>query len=62
MSSGYKDHIAEQGGNDETYSGDGVALFRISGTSTHDNKALQVDVVCSMRFVTLKLFLFMVFQ
>lgn len=47
MSTVYKDRIAEQGANDETYSGDGVALFRISGTSQHNNKALQVDAVCS---------------
>ncbi|XP_057770352.1 villin-2-like [Salvia miltiorrhiza] len=47
MSSGYKDRIAERGVNDETYTGDGVALFRISGTSLHNNKALQVDAVAT---------------
>lgn len=48
MSSGYKNHIAEKGVNDETYTGDGVALFCISGTSLHNNKAVQVDAVCSL--------------
>ncbi|KAL1569389.1 Villin-3 [Salvia divinorum] len=47
MSSGYKDRIAEKGGKDETYTGDGVALFCISGTSLHNNKALQVDAVAT---------------
>ncbi|XP_041999575.1 villin-2-like [Salvia splendens] len=45
MSSGYRDHI--NGGNDETYTGEGVALFRVSGTSLHNNKALQVDAVAT---------------
>lgn len=48
MSSGYKDHIAQKGVKDETYTGDGVALFRISGTSQHNSKAIQVDAVCSL--------------
>lgn len=47
MSSGYKNYIADKGLNDETYTSDGVALIRISGTSTHNNKALQVEAVCS---------------
>lgn len=62
MSSGYKDHIAGKGGKDETYTADGVALFCISGTSVHNNKVLQVDAVCSMWFLILKLFLFDIFQ
>lgn len=48
MSSGYKDHIAQKGIKDETYAGDGAALFRISGTSQHSSKAIQVDTVCSL--------------
>ncbi|KAM7505452.1 hypothetical protein LguiB_004356 [Lonicera macranthoides] len=43
LSSGYKDHIADKGLKDETYTSDNVALIRISGTSVHNNKALQVD-------------------
>ncbi|XVF56156.1 hypothetical protein PTKIN_Ptkin06aG0094500 [Pterospermum kingtungense] len=43
LSTGYKNSIAEKGLTDETYTADHVALFRISGTSVHNNKALQVD-------------------
>ena len=46
MSSGYKKIVAEKGLTDETYTADGVALIRISGTPVHNNKALQVDTVC----------------
>ncbi|KAH0721307.1 hypothetical protein KY290_006747 [Solanum tuberosum] len=45
LSSGYKNHIEENGLNDATYASDTVGLFRISGTSSHNNKAVQVDVV-----------------
>ncbi|KAL6987152.1 Villin-2 [Sarracenia purpurea var. burkii] len=45
MSSGYKNYIADKGLNDETYAADCVALIQISGTSLHNNKALQVDAV-----------------
>ncbi|KAG5583529.1 hypothetical protein H5410_054156 [Solanum commersonii] len=47
LSSGYKNHIAENGLNDETYASDTVGLFRISGTSSHNNKAVQVDVMAT---------------
>ncbi|KAL2466043.1 Villin-2 [Abeliophyllum distichum] len=47
MSSGYKNYIADKGLNDETYTDDGVALVRISGTSVHNNKAIQVDAVAT---------------
>lgn len=30
---------------DETYTEDCVALFRLSGTSVHNNKTVQVDAV-----------------
>lgn len=43
LSSGYKNYIADKGLNDETYSSDSVALIQISGTSLHNNKAIQVD-------------------
>lgn len=45
LSSGYKKHVAESGLMDETYTKECVALIKISGTSIHNNKALQVDVV-----------------
>ncbi|KAL7225278.1 hypothetical protein ACSBR1_020625 [Camellia fascicularis] len=47
MSSGYKNYIADKGLNDETYTADCVALIRISGTSVHKNKAVQVDAVAT---------------
>lgn len=34
--------------SDETYTADSVALFRISGTSVHNDKAVQVDAVCGL--------------
>ncbi|XP_062211321.1 villin-2-like isoform X2 [Phragmites australis] len=45
ISSGYKKFVEQNGLTDETYSADGTALVRISGTSVHNNKALQVDAV-----------------
>ncbi|KAK9055494.1 hypothetical protein SSX86_026577 [Deinandra increscens subsp. villosa] len=47
LSSGYKNYIADKGLNDETYSSDEVALIQISGTSVHNNKAVQVDAVAT---------------
>ncbi|XP_057467993.1 villin-2-like [Actinidia eriantha] len=47
MSSGYKNYIADKGLNDETYTPDCVALIRISGTSLHNNKTMQVDAVAT---------------
>ncbi|XP_022766662.1 villin-2-like isoform X1 [Durio zibethinus] len=47
LSTGYKMSIADKGLTDETYTADCVALFRISGTSEHNNKALQVDAVAT---------------
>ncbi|KAK4485445.1 hypothetical protein RD792_008086 [Penstemon davidsonii] len=47
LSSGYKNYIADKGLNDETYTVDGVALISISGTSLHNNKALQVEAVAT---------------
>lgn len=48
LSSSYKNHIEENGLNDENYASDTVGLFRISGTSSHNNKAVQVDVLFSI--------------
>ncbi|KAJ8534186.1 hypothetical protein K7X08_007510 [Anisodus acutangulus] len=47
LSSGYKNYIADKGLNDETYTADSVALIRLSGTSVHNNKAVQVDAVAT---------------
>ncbi|XWS66337.1 hypothetical protein CRYUN_Cryun05aG0191000 [Craigia yunnanensis] len=47
LSTGYKKSIADKGLTDETYTADCVALFRISGTSVHNNKVLQVDAVAT---------------
>ncbi|XP_020107953.1 villin-2 [Ananas comosus] len=47
VSSGYKKSIAEKNLNDETYTPDGIALIQVSGTSVHNNKAIQVDAVAT---------------
>ncbi|KAK4755401.1 hypothetical protein SAY87_009158 [Trapa incisa] len=47
LSLGYKKRVAESGLADETYTEESVALIKISGTSIHSNKALQVDAVAT---------------
>lgn len=47
LSSGYKNYIAEKDLNDDTYTSDGIALFRVSGTALHNNKTIQVDAVAT---------------
>lgn len=47
LSTGYKKSIAEKNMNDETYASDNIALIRVSGTSVHNNKAVQVDAVAA---------------
>ncbi|KAE9621679.1 putative villin headpiece, villin/Gelsolin, ADF-H/Gelsolin-like domain-containing protein [Lupinus albus] len=47
LSSGYKKFIAEKGSPDETFTTESIALIRISGTSIHNNKSVQVDAVAS---------------
>ncbi|TKY53361.1 Villin-2 protein [Spatholobus suberectus] len=47
LSSGYKKLIADKGVSDETYTAESIALIRISGTSIHNNKSVQVDAVPS---------------
>ncbi|XP_058723957.1 villin-3-like [Vicia villosa] len=47
LSSGYKQFVADKGLSDETYTEESTALIRISGTSIHNNKAVQVDAVPS---------------
>jgi hypothetical protein len=49
LSTGYKNFITDKGLSDETYTEESVALIRISGTSIHNNKAVQVDAVCTMK-------------
>ncbi|KAM6569862.1 hypothetical protein CsatB_017847 [Cannabis sativa] len=46
LSSSYKKNVAEKGLTDETYTADSITLIRISGTSIHNNKVVQVDAVC----------------
>ncbi|KAI5387521.1 Villin-3 [Lathyrus oleraceus] len=47
LSTGYKEFVAYKGLSDETYTEESTALIRISGTSIHNNKAVQVDAVPS---------------
>ncbi|KAJ8755566.1 hypothetical protein K2173_022145 [Erythroxylum novogranatense] len=47
LSSSYKNLLAEKGLADDTYTADSVALFRVSGTSMHNNKTVQVDTVAT---------------
>ncbi|XP_061340327.1 villin-3-like [Gastrolobium bilobum] len=47
LSSGYKKLIADKSLPDETYTAESIALIRISGTSVHNNKAVQVDAVAT---------------
>ncbi|XP_042394034.1 villin-2-like [Zingiber officinale] len=47
IGSSYKKHLAEKNINDETYTSDSIALIQVSGTSVHNNKAIQVDAVAT---------------
>ncbi|KAJ0043511.1 hypothetical protein Pint_17881 [Pistacia integerrima] len=47
LSSGYKKYIADKGVTDETYTAESIALIRISGTSIHNNKAVQIDALAT---------------
>jgi len=47
LSSGYKKFIFDNGINDDTYSEDGLALFRIQGSGPENMQAIQVDSVAS---------------
>lgn len=47
ISSGYKKFLADKGLKDDTYTADCVALIRISGTSLHNSKAVEVDAVAT---------------
>ncbi|KAF7033276.1 hypothetical protein CFC21_044390 [Triticum aestivum] len=43
ISSGYKKITEEKGAASGSYSPEGIALFRVSGTAIHNNKTLHVD-------------------
>ncbi|KAL3629767.1 Villin-4 [Castilleja foliolosa] len=47
LSKGYKNYIAEKELQDETYSEDGLALFRVQGSGPENMQAIQVDPVAS---------------
>ncbi|XP_062226637.1 villin-4-like isoform X2 [Phragmites australis] len=47
LSSGYKNFVAQNGIDDDTYSEAGLALFRIQGSGSENMQALQVDAVAS---------------
>lgn len=47
LSSGYKKFIAENGIDDDSYSEDGLALFRIQGSGPENMQAIQVEHVAS---------------
>ncbi|XP_008781818.1 villin-5-like [Phoenix dactylifera] len=47
LSSGYKKYVTENAINDETYSEDGIALFRVQGSGPDNMQAIQVDPVAS---------------
>ncbi|XP_038983999.1 villin-5-like isoform X2 [Phoenix dactylifera] len=46
-SSGYKKYVTENAVTDETYSEDGIALFRVQGSGPDNMQAIQVDPVAS---------------
>lgn len=45
VSSGYKNFIAENGIADDTYTEDGLALFRVQGSGPDNMQAIQVEPV-----------------
>ncbi|KAK3143782.1 hypothetical protein QOZ80_4AG0304880 [Eleusine coracana subsp. coracana] len=47
LSSAYKDYIAQNSIDDDTYSEAGLALFRVQGSGSENMQALQVDAVSS---------------
>ncbi|XP_044978458.1 villin-2-like isoform X2 [Hordeum vulgare subsp. vulgare] len=47
IGSGYKKITEEKGATSGTYSPEGIALFRVSGTAIHNNKTLHVDALAT---------------
>lgn len=45
LSEGYKKFLAEKELPNDTYSEDGIALFRVQGTGPDNMQAIQVDPV-----------------
>lgn len=46
LSEGYKNYVAEKEIPDDTYTEDGVALFRVQGSGPDNMQAIQVEKVC----------------
>ena len=47
-STGYKKYVSENATEDDTYSDNGVALFRVQGSGPENMQAIQVDTVHSV--------------
>ncbi|KAL4341070.1 hypothetical protein GQ457_08G002370 [Hibiscus cannabinus] len=47
LSDGYKSYIAEKGTPDDTYTEEGLALFRVQGTGPENMQSIQVEAVAS---------------
>ncbi|KAL7097492.1 hypothetical protein ACP275_10G148200 [Erythranthe tilingii] len=47
LSEGYKNYIAEKELSDDTYSAEGLALFRVQGSGPENMQAIQVEPVAS---------------
>jgi len=47
-STGYKKFVSENGIDDDTYSENGVALFRVQGSGPENMQAIQVDTAASL--------------
>ncbi|KAK8649795.1 hypothetical protein V6N13_139452 [Hibiscus sabdariffa] len=45
LSDGYKSYIAEKGTPDDTYTEEGLALFRVQGTGPENMQSIQVEAV-----------------
>jgi type II secretory pathway component PulM len=45
LSSGYKKFISENGIDDDSYSEEGLALFRVQGSGPENMQAIQVEPV-----------------
>lgn len=50
LSEGYKKYIAEKELPDDTYTEDGLALFRVQGTGPENMQAIQVEPVSSVLY------------
>lgn len=48
LSEGYKKYIAEKERQEDTYTEDGLALFRVQGTGPENMQSIQVEPVSSL--------------